>query len=476
MKFDKRFIFGAALVLGLGLNLSACGDDDKENGEKPSDPPATEDTCKNGVLDAGEVCDTVDGKVVFAEGKGTCQLWYDENKETETSPLVSDPEAVPGCASSCKAHSKGTCKTEAAVLCGNGKIDADEVCDIGMDGQAKTDDDVIADGKTCNDYQQGSWKDGGKPSCAKDCKGYGAGTCVSNDVVDTDIQKCTATATYDADSKKATATVSVESEIEYTTSLICATNSNKLAAALDGTLSGSNEFDASSFTDAGDYSCIVVVVANDKKSLCTPTGDVLKVGGDILTFADAAVGSFKIESQASADTIAKWTFASISNAEETIGGPGAAPDEGSDSNILLNYNKLGEKADKIKLKMTQDNSGTNGSLTALSIDVNGAAGNLGDGQAHDSASNISIGSLADYTLTSMKMTAKYGKKDSAKVYITAIDGSSENIVKELEVTGGDYKEYEVTGFAAKASEIHIYGDNTATSAFALDDLTLIGSK
>ena len=122
MKFDKRFVFGAALVLGLGLNLSACGDDDKKDDEKPSDPPISEDSCKNGVLDAGEVCDTVDGKVVFAEGKGTCQLWYDENKDSETSPLVNDPEAVPGCAKTCMAHAKGTCKTEAAVLCGNGKI------------------------------------------------------------------------------------------------------------------------------------------------------------------------------------------------------------------------------------------------------------------------------------------------------------------------------------------------------------------
>lgn len=471
MKFDKRFILGAALVLGLGLNLSACGDDDKENGEKPSDPPATEDTCKNGVLDAGEVCDTVDGKIVFAEGKGTCQLWYDENKETETSPLVSDPEAVPGCASSCKAHSKGTCKTEAAVLCGNGKIDADEVCDIGMDGQAKTDDDVIADGKTCNDYQQGSWKDGGKPSCAKDCKGYGAGSCVSNDVVDTDIQKCTATATYDADSKKATANVSVESEIEYTTSLICAANSNKLAAALDGTLSGSNEFDASSFKDAGDYSCIVVVVANDKKSLCTPTGDVLKVGGDILTFADAAVGSFKIESQVSADTIAKWTFVGLAkDAASDALAAGVAPDEGSASALKLSFVK---PAEGISITMTADkasNPPDNVSLTALQVKVN-KEGLLGDSQKADESSHLSISDLSGYSVSSLSLSAKY---EGAKIHVTEVANEAENLIKSIDATG-EFADYEVTGFTAGAKEINIYGDNAAKKAMTIDDITLVGA-
>lgn len=479
MKFDKRFVFGAALVLGLGLNLSACGDDDKKDDEKPSDPPISEDSCKNGVLDAGEVCDTVDGKVVFAEGKGTCQLWYDENKDTETSPLVNDPEAVPGCASSCKAHSKGTCKTEAAVLCGNGQIDADEVCDIGKDGQAKTDDDVIADGKTCNDYQEGSWKDGGKPSCAKDCKGYGAGTCVSNDVAG-GISKCTATVEYSADSKKATATVNVESESEYFTTVLCAPKANKLAAAIskDKELTASSEFDASTFSDAGDYACIVVAVEkeNGNRSLCSPSGDILKIGDGVETFENAACGSFTLESQATADTLAKWTFASVNKDEvdTTIGGSGVAPDEGSENSLLLKYNKVGEKADKITLSMTADGSGTN-ALTAFQIKVS-AAGDLGEGQSADAASHISIGTLADYSISSMKMSAKYGKKDSAKVYVTAIDGASENVVKELDVTGGDYKEYEVTGFASGATEIHIYGDNAAASAFALDDLTLVGAK
>ncbi|MBR4985755.1 MAG: hypothetical protein IKY83_08445 [Proteobacteria bacterium] len=476
MKFDKRFVLSAALVLGLGLSLTACGDDDKKDDDKPADPPATE-TCGNGVLDEGEVCDMINGKAEFAESKGTCQLWYDENKDTETSPLVNDPEARPGCAKNCMAHSKGDCKTEASVLCGDGIINGDEVCDIGLDGNAKTEDDVIADGKTCNDYQQGEWKEGGKPSCAKDCKGYGAGTCVSAEVVDTDIQKCTAKVTYDAENKKATAEVTVESEIEYTTSLLCATNSNKLAAALDGTLSGSNEFDASAFTDAGDYSCIVVVVANDKKSLCSENGDVLKVGGEILTFADAAVGSFKIESQVSADTIAKWTFVDYNNTKDdpkniaSVITAGIAPEEGTASELKLTWIPLGDNASKIAVKMTADNSGVNNSLTALQLNTSGASGYYGDSQKADESSHLSITDLSGYSITSMAITAKY---EDSKLYITEVANEAETVVKTLELTKA-YTPNEITGFTADAKAINIYADNASGKAPSIDDITLVGA-
>ncbi|MBQ9395533.1 MAG: hypothetical protein IJU23_08445 [Proteobacteria bacterium] len=493
MKFDKRFVLGAALILGLGMNLTACGDDDKKEDEdntckvtkesceeqnKDFDKDKCEckakeqsDDCGNGKLDEGEVCDKVDNEVKFAEGKGTCQLWYEENSDTETSPLVNDPEAVPGCASSCKAHSKGTCKTEAAVLCGNGKIDDGEVCDIGMDGQAKTEDDVVT-GKTCKDYDaEVSWKEGGIPSCAKDCKNFGKGTCVEEGATTGGVSKCTAKATYNAENKKVTAEVTVDSESEYTTSLLCATNSNKLAAALDGTLSGSNEFDASAFTDAGDYSCIVVVVADDKKQLCSENGELRSVGGDIQTFADAAVGSFKIESQVSADTIAKWTFVSLTkDAASDALAAGVAPDEGSASALKLSFVK---PAEGISVTMTADkasNPPDNVSLTALQVKPN-KEGLLGDTQKADESSHLSIADLSGYSISSVTLSAKY---EGAKIYITEVANEAESVIKTIDATA-DFADYEATGFTSGAKEINIYGDNSSKKAMTIDDITLVGA-
>ena len=87
MKFD-RFAMVALLALGLGCGVSACDGDDEED----------VDSCGNGVLDEGEVCDTVNGEIKFADdSKATCEL-AEQGKFGK-----------PGCAKDCRGYSKGSC-------------------------------------------------------------------------------------------------------------------------------------------------------------------------------------------------------------------------------------------------------------------------------------------------------------------------------------------------------------------------------
>ncbi len=96
--------------------------------------------------------------------------------------------------------------------CGNNQLDAGEVCDYigtGNDRMA-----VFADEKaSCSSWQPGSYKDGGRPGCAKTCMGYskgsGATKCVFADQPDdiNGFDTCFASLLVDENAKQAYAVV-----------------------------------------------------------------------------------------------------------------------------------------------------------------------------------------------------------------------------------------------------------------------------
>ena len=531
MKLDKRFVFGAALLLGLGMNISGCGDDgDDNNGNeckvtkescekdgKDFDKDKCEckakaeeckvtkescekdgkefdaencrcntvkaETCGNNKLDEGEICDTVDGEVKFADGKGTCQLWYDENKDQETAPLVNDPEAKPGCADGCTAHSMGSCKTEAKVLCGNGQIDDGEVCDIGIDGQAKTDDDVVT-GKTCNDYQEGNWKEGGKPSCAKDCKSLGGGfgdtKCVSADVVEevNGIVSCEASISYDKDSNKASGSAKVVTKDNGAVKgeIICALKATELAGAVDSNklkegVAGDNQYVISDEVSnesaaAGEYGCVfyVQLASSNKGVVCGENGTLGEITGK--TIDDFDLVDFTIASSASADTIAAWkSFAG--DDFDAVKGDGLAAKEGSDNTIVLKFiDNTSEK--KFNIVKGQDSAGGQ-SLTALQI----KDGTWTADANMSSNSHLLITSTDGYKDISLELFVKTNERHLA---VTAYDGANETVIESDITIAGDsdkngYGNKTITVGTAK--EIRIYGlANDNTKALNFDDIVI----
>lgn len=488
MKLDKRFVLGAAFVLGLGMNLTACGGDDDDNGnsgeetqcnvtkesceEKGQDfdeancackekgGEETEDLCGNGKLDDGEVCDTVDGEVTFASDKGTCQLWYDENKDQLSSSLVTDDEAKPGCSKDCKAHSQGTCKTEETVLCGNGQIDEGETCDIGLDGQAKTSDDVIAEGITCNDYQEGSWKEGGKPSCAADCKGYGAGSgdtkCESADVADdiNGIVSCKADIT--ADNTKATGTAIVETADANAVvkgKIVCesadsnigkAINLSKVefAEAASGTITA-NEV-TTAYESDGNYSCVFYVeITEGQGAVCSKDGTVSPASKSLSEYDGA---SFEVTGMSTPTdgAIAVWnTFADDVSVLLT---EGLKVQDGSDTAAL------------IKLTLGSAGYKKDGTTPAFKATVNSgklriqadAAKNWGDsGTINDTHSYLSIATtaLAKDSQIIIKLDTR-----GATLQLNAGDTELKNDIKTEKGTSSEF----TVDVAANTSDIRLY--------------------
>jgi hypothetical protein len=531
MKLDKRFVFGAALLLGLGMNISGCGDDgDDNNGNeckvtkescekdgKDFDKDKCEckakaeeckvtkescekdgkefdaencrcntvkaETCGNNKLDEGEICDTVDGEVKFADGKGTCQLWYDENKDKETAPLVDDPEAKPGCASGCTAHSMGSCKTEAKVLCGNGQIDDGEVCDIGIDGQAKTDDDVVT-GKTCNDYQEGNWKEGGKPSCAKDCKSLGGGfgdtKCVSADVVEevNGIVSCEASITIAEDKATGNAEVVAKDGKSVSGAIVCGSlnaglapliSKLELSAATDG--KHSSEISIADFKDKGNYGCFYYVKAADQDNgvFCSTDGTV--TSNTEKTVDDIKLVTFDVAGEVTEGTLATWTFNNynIQSDKTKIAEDmktGLVPEEGTGSDIKLLWNEV--TGVDVSVSLTKATT-----TTALQIkNADTTNGNWAATQTKDTNPSLVI-DVANYVISKVAMTASYGK-NGGKVYITGETASSESVIKELDLTGS-YAQYEIDSIASDVVKVHLYGSNGNGSAINIDDITLVGA-
>ena len=110
--------------------------------------------CGNGIVDAGEICDPL------AAMAKTCAD-FDASKTWDSS-------GKPACSPTCSGLTIGTCREAGQTgSCGNGVVDAGEICD---NNAAMT--------KTCADFDAAKqWQDGGMPACAADCMSLTQGTC-----------------------------------------------------------------------------------------------------------------------------------------------------------------------------------------------------------------------------------------------------------------------------------------------------------
>lgn len=141
-------------------------------------------TCGNGVVDAGETCDTAipsgpgqcptiascdDGIACTAEAvqsSGTC------NAQCVNNPITSCTDGDGCCPGGCNANNDNTC----APVCGNGVVETGELCDPALPGSCPT---TCNDGNSCtSDVLVG----GG--TCAAHCESSPVVPCCGNGVVE----------------------------------------------------------------------------------------------------------------------------------------------------------------------------------------------------------------------------------------------------------------------------------------------------
>ncbi|MBO4351188.1 MAG: hypothetical protein J6A01_09625 [Proteobacteria bacterium] len=131
------------------LSLAGCNDTVEWEGK-------VESICGNGVIEAGEQCDTT--------VRVTCD--YYDSKQVWAS-------GTPGCSSDCKL-TQGTCvaaTTPGTATCGNGIIEAGEQCDVTVN-------------VSCSAYDPSQNWVSGTPGCTSDCK-LMQGSCMAEPVVAT---------------------------------------------------------------------------------------------------------------------------------------------------------------------------------------------------------------------------------------------------------------------------------------------------
>lgn len=117
-----------------------------------------EDSCGNGKLDDGEVCDKADTTPISCAQIDASKTWKDGGNAA--------------CADDCKSLSLGTCveadpTPDPHPVCGDGVKTGSEVCD-------KADTTPIP----CSTFDPSkNWKEGGNAACADDCLSFTQGSC-----------------------------------------------------------------------------------------------------------------------------------------------------------------------------------------------------------------------------------------------------------------------------------------------------------
>lgn len=342
------------------------------------------------------------------------------------------------CSSDSNDETKPDDNNEVKELCGNGVIDAEEVCDIGVDKIQHNGDDVMPNNATCEMYGEASSSDKGKtwvsgaPACAKDCKGFAKGTCVSQDTQEqkesegvNGILKCgsdlavsdngaTAQVTYEMGSTTADSGVKA--------AIVCSAPTAKIDAAIQSVQyvdaaegSAQLSFDVSGLS-AGDYVCYVVVKAADKGAVVCPleNGTPAKASGDISALA-GSTKDYKVE--AAEGVVATWNNFNITDMKELITTDGIVSQAGSDTAATLKFVVVtGSLKDDYVVK--NGRNAANDDNTALQLGTNGGSSKNGFAQTKtitaDANSHLLISSanMAGKTIKIVAKTGTYGGKYS----------------------------------------------------------------
>ncbi len=134
-------------VLTIAFTAASCNDDNDHA------------VCGNGNLEAGEVCDIMQGVPATCSEFDPAKAWK--------------PGGRPACAPGCQTLTQGTCEEAnltPTAICGDGIINGNEVCDTAAAVQ-----------KSCSDFNPAkTWKNGGTPACAPGCLALTQGTCVED--------------------------------------------------------------------------------------------------------------------------------------------------------------------------------------------------------------------------------------------------------------------------------------------------------
>lgn len=202
-----------------------CGDlmvgegEDCDDGDREADLACDENcrfTCGNGVLDSmvGELCD-----VDISSGAGSCPTSCDDG-DSCTSDVLAGSECSAACESSaitaavdgdgcCPDGANANTDNDCSAMCGNGILEAGEVCDTAIvagagacpmacdDSESCTTDALISAGScqarceftaiTTNTDGDGCCRPGTLPTEDSDCVGCGNGTVESGETCDTGI-------------------------------------------------------------------------------------------------------------------------------------------------------------------------------------------------------------------------------------------------------------------------------------------------
>ena len=417
------------------------------------------DTCGNGVLDADEVCDIVDGAEKWSDGNGTCEKWAAENDLT----LSDDEQGKPGCASNCKAHRQNPktgkgCTSTKNKLCGNGVIDDGEKCDI-KDGKiifAPSITDTSC--KATYGKGEGNFVADGIPGCNATCDDWAKGTCHAEGEEPVDningIVSCKAEIT--ADNTKATGkatVVTADSNALAKGKIVCDVESSNIGKALNDSKvefaeAASGVITAKDVTTAfesdGTYSCVFYVeIKSGEGAVCSKDGTVSAASKNLSEYDGV---SFEVTGHG---TPTDGAIAAWNKFEGDVSGllsDGIKVQEGSDTAAVMKmvFGTDGYKKNSDKPAFSAKVNSGKLRIQADSKEKWGKAGTI-DG----SHSYVSIAT------TALAKDAKLVIKLDSRGATLQINAADNKLKDDIKTTSGTFTEFTVD-VPASTSDIRLY--------------------
>lgn len=430
MKIDKRFFLSALLSVGLAFGMTACGGDDSDDGDNQ-------------------------------ENQGGENNGNNENNGGGTE-----------------------------TLCGNGTIDTDaeEICDIGADGQRNTSDDKMGNDLTCEMYAASSSADKdktgweGKPGCSSDCKGLSKGTCVSAEERDSKdsegvngILKCSSTLAVSTENKSATAKVSYEMgsttpDSGVKSAIVCSSATGTVeadvsVASLTDAASGSAELSLDlSNKSAGEYACYVIVKAGSQGSVICPLekDTPVKASGSIATIDPDGNFTVPYTVVAAEDVKASFTNFDIDGLKDLIVSDGVSAT--GDSNVNLKLHILdGTSFNKIS-------KGANAAGDIHALIIGGGTGWATEKKLTTTENSyLELSLVSGISSISIKATTGTGEEDSGHMFI--LDDAGNEIISDFHAKKGEWKT-EKANIASTVTKLYIYAYEMGNGNLIIDNITL----